>query len=209
MPGADGALTAASLLPRIYRRLANGLIAPLQPREPELQVVIADLDARPLRCNRKVDPLAFFPPFCKALAGFGIGSRFARDAEGVEKAIARHRGKMILINLVDEDRDDLGKYDLPDGLLGEFSAIFNSHGLAGMLRDKRRTSDHLASCGVNMPRPAAAGGKAFILPRTGSGHGAIVADGPGWPDDASHSTEFIDTRGRFKGRLYYTSLQLM
>jgi len=80
MPGADGALTAASLLPRIYCRLANGLIAPLQPREPELQVVIADLDARPLRYNRKVGPLAFFPPFCKALAGFGIGSRFAHDA---------------------------------------------------------------------------------------------------------------------------------
>jgi len=115
-----------------------------------------------------------------------------------------------LISLVDEDRHELGKYDLPNGLLGEFAAIFNSCSLVRILRDKRKTNDYLTSAGMQKPGwGAGRGKKVFSLPRTGYGHAARLADYAVQLDDASYSAEFIDTKVRFKDRLYYTSLRLM
>ena len=205
----DSSYSVSSLLPKCYCRLANRLIAPFQPREPELRVIVADLDAKQLRYNRKVDALAFFPPFCKVLAQYGIGSRFVHDVGGMEQAVGQRDCKAVLVSLVDEDRSDLGRYDLPGELLGRFLAVFNSRGIAGILRDRRLTNEYLSSHGVRMPGCDATGGRVFSLPRTGYGHGAAVPDEVGESNDASYDTEFIDTRVRFRGRSYYTSLRLM
>ena len=196
-------------LPKYYFWLANKLIQPFQPKEINTLVLIADLDAEPLRYKRKVDPLGFFPPFCRVLARYGIGSKFVHDIKGIEQAAQQSNHKSILINLVDEDKPDISKYDFPGDLSKEFRAVFNSYSVARIVSDKMRTNDYLSTHGIAMPRCNSAGADIFSLPKTGYGHTAAVVDDIESADADKYNTEFIDTRVQFQGKHYYTSLRLM
>jgi len=103
--------------------------------------------------------------------------RFARRWPAMAAARARHRGRREGGRPASgkggagpsgrEGHGDLGRHDLPHGLLGGFSAVFNPHGLAKVLGDKRSTNDHLSARGIRMPGRAEPGKPAFSLPRQG------------------------------------------
>ena len=159
----------------------------------------------------KVDPNYFFPPFCNVLGQCGIGSIYVNDMVGLERELkASGEVPTILLDLVNEDYDDLGVYDIPDALNSQPDAIFNSRRIAKIIGDKKETNVFLSRNGISMPSLSGLESKKiFSIARSGSEEAAFVYEGVGEIDDARYNAEFIDTRMEFEGVVYYTTVRLM
>ncbi len=98
------------------------------------------LGPRGLKTRGKVKARRFFPPFCRVLGQCGIASAYIGDHESLRRELCLADGlPHVLVNLVNEDLEDLEPYKIPNDLLQHVTAAFNSHEIAGIIRDKKET----------------------------------------------------------------------
>ena len=116
----------------------------------------------------------------------------------------------VLISLIHETYDDLDEYDIPEDLLKQANAIFNSHRTAGIIRDKRKANETLSRQGIMMPSLRIdEGKKIFSNARVGTGENAFVLEKLQEIDDGRYNAEFIDTRIPFENSVYFTCVRLV
>ena len=191
----------------------NHRIVVHQPTKPRARVVIAAMGPDGLRTRGKVSPRLFFPPFCYTLGQHGIGSIYVNNIANLERELLLYEGMpTVLIDLVNEDWGDLDAYHIPSALSSQLSAVFNSRRVAEVIRDKRQANVFLSASGVPMPGMACRmkrDRKIFSNARTGSHERVVVYDNSNEVDRDRYNTEFIDTRIRYGGHVYYTTVRLM
>ena len=116
----------------------------------------------------------------------------------------------VLISLIHETYDDLDEYDIPEDLLKQANAIFNSHRTAGIIRDKRKANETLSRQGIMMPSLRIdEGKKIFSNARVGTGENAFVLEKLQDVDDGRYNAELIDTRIPFENSVYFTCVRLV
>ena len=116
----------------------------------------------------------------------------------------------VLISLIHETYDDLDEYDIPEDLLKQANAIFNSHRTAGIIRDKRKANETLSRQGIMMPSlKIDEGKKIFSNARVGTGENAFVLEKLQDVDDGRYNAELIDTRIPFENSVYFTCVRLV
>ncbi len=194
--------------------IANKIIGRLQPENPQLKVLIADLYSHPLRNRNKVDAAKFFPSFCKVLSQNGIGSIFVYDVVSMERNLLGSGGRNILINLIAEGRDN-NAYNVSSCVLKNFDFVFNPYNLAQIVGSREVTNRYLSSRGVSVPSSDrrstynTTGRRVFSMRKTGYPNTAIILDSSDEADNENYNTEFIDTRIQFGDKIYYTSVRIM
>lgn len=190
---------------------ANDRILEFQPANARAKIVIAAMGPNGLNTRGKVRPNRFFPYFCRVLAQYGIGSIYVKDMVGVDRELLSSKGiPVILIDLVNEDYDDVDAHDIPDGLAGKPTTVFNSRSIARILRDKTKTNVLFSRNNVPMPRLAGPGSnKIFSNARVGSGEEVLLYDDLELACGDRHNVEFVDTTIRVGDNSYYTSVRLM
>lgn len=164
-----------------------------------------------LNTRGKVKPGNFFPSFCRVLGQSGIGSVYANDMAGLERELQTPGGMpTILVDLVNETYDDLDAYDIPGALGSPPGAVFNSRRIAKIIGDKKEANAVLSRTDVPMPSIAGLKNKKiFSNARFGSQEAVFVQDDASEIDENRYNVEFVDTRVRFRGSVYYTVIRLM
>ncbi len=166
---------------------------------------------RGLRARGKVKSRRFFPPFCSVLGQCGIASVYIGDQASLERELCLADGlPHVLVNLVNEDQDDLELYKIPTDLLRNITAAFNSHEIAGIIRDKKKTNlffseNHISVPGRNLDERT----DVFSNARFGTNAGAFIVDNLQELDEERYNTQFIDTTVPFKDSVYFTCIRLM
>lgn len=169
------------------------------------------LGPRGLKTRGKVKARRFFPPFCRVLGQCGIASAYIGDHESLRRELCLADGlPHVLVNLVNEDLEDLEPYKIPNDLLQHVTAAFNSHEIAGIIRDKKETNlffseHHISVPGHNLDERT----NVFSNARFGTGARACIVDNSQELDEERYNTQFIDTTVRFKESVYFTCIRLM
>ena len=194
---------------RLWRE--NDRIRDCQPAKARARVVMVAMGKDGLRSRGKVTPKLFFPAFCRSIAQCGIGSAYVNDVHGLKQELLLSDAvPTILIDLINEDFDDVVNEDIPQELLQGVRAVFNSRRIARIVRDKEAANRFLSENHVPMPR---LGGlenrRVFSNARLGSKEGVAVHHGVDDLDGDRYNTEFVDTRVRYEGKVYFTSIRLM
>lgn len=169
------------------------------------------LGSRGLRARGKVKSRRFFPPFCSVLRQHGIASAYIGDHESLKRELCLTDGlPHVLVNLVNEDRDDIEPYKLPNDLLQNVTAVFNPHKIAGLIRDKKETNQFFSEHKISVPgRNPDERTNVFSNSRFGTGARAFIIDNSRELDEERYNTQFIDTTVRFKESVYFTCIRLM
>ncbi len=167
--------------------------------------------ARGLKSRGKVKARRFFPPFCRVLGQCEIASAYIGDFASLERELCLADGRpVVLINLVNEDRDDLEPYKIPSDLLQNVTAIFNSHRNAGIIRDKREANLFFSEHNISMPgHNLDESTNIFSNARFGTNAGAFIVNNLQKLDKERYNTQFIDTTVEFKDSAYFTCIRLV
>ena len=194
---------------RVWRE--NDRIRECQPAKARAKVVMVAMGEDGLRPRGKVVPKLFFPAFCRRIARCGVGSAFAHDIRGLKRELLLSDVvPTILIDLINEDLDDVVNDDIPQELCQGARAVFNSRRIARIVRDKEVTNTFLSENNVPMPQLDNLENRmVFSNARLGSEEGVTVHHGTDDLDGSRYNTEFVDTRIRFEGKVYFTSIRLM
>lgn len=194
---------------RLWRR--NDRILEFQPAVAGAKVIITAMGSDGFKTYGKVNSNHFFPSFCSVLCQCGIGLVYVNDMASLERELQASRGMpTILLDLVNEDDDDLGAYDIPDALDNQPNVVFNSRRIAKVIGDKKETNAFLSRNGISMPNLAdLENRKIFSNARSGSQQAVLVYENAGGIDDTRYNAEFIDTRIEFGGVVHYTAVRLM
>ncbi len=189
----------------------NFRIRKFQPSNVRGKILILALGSRGLRARGKVKSRRFFPPFCSALGQRGIASAYIGDHESLNRELCLADGlPLVLVNLVNEDRDDLEPYKFPNDLLQNVTAVFNFHGIAEIIRDKKEANLFFSEHDISVPgRTFDQRTSVFSNSRFGSASRAFIVDNLQELDGERYNTQFIDTTVRFKESVYYTCIRLM
>lgn len=189
----------------------NSLIAEFAPERKKGEVIILAMGPRARPDSGKIsNPEKFFPSFCKVLAQCGISSVYVHGMDGLEDLLSKQGStSTILINLIHELYDNLDDYELPNRILQNTSAVFNSCPTARIIRDKRRTNLFLSNEGVPMPILDPENEKIFSNARIGTNERVIISDTSGVSDKNRYNTKFIDTQIKFEQKIYYTCIRLV
>ena len=116
----------------------------------------------------------------------------------------------ILVNLVNELYDDLDAYDIPKSFLEQTNAVFNSHGIAKIIRDKEEANRFFSQHNISMPgQNLDERTNVFSNARIGSGERAFIVDNLQELDKERYNTEFIDTTIQFRESVYFTCIRLV
>ena len=161
--------------------------------------------------SRKVATESVLPPFCRMLGQCGIATSCITDFRSLGQELEISEGvPTVLISLIHETYDDLDEYDIPEDLLKQANAIFNSHRTAGIIRDKRKANETLSRQGIMMPSLRIdEGKKIFSNARVGTGENAFVLEKLQEIDDGRYNAELIDTRVPFENSVYFTCVRLV
>ncbi|MYH02835.1 MAG: hypothetical protein F4142_09750 [Nitrospira sp. SB0675_bin_23] len=166
---------------------------------------------RGLRSRGKVKSRRFFPPFCRVLGQYGIASAYIGDPESLKRELCLADGlPHVLVNLVNEDRDDIEPYNFPNDLLKNVTAVFNSHRIAEIIRDKKKTNLFFSGHDISVPgyNPDERT-NVFSNSRFGSASRAFIVDNLQELDEERYNTQFIDTTVCLKESVYFTCIRLM
>ena len=191
--------------------MENCRIRQFQPKNVRGKIVILALGSRGLRTRGKVTSRRFFPPFCRVLGECGIASSYIGDYETLERELCLSNGlPTVLVNLVNEDFDDLESYKIPNDSLQNVTAVFNSHGVAAIIRDKKEANLFFSEHNINVPRQNLdEGTKVFSNARVGSGERAFIVENLQELDKGRYNTKFIDTTVQFRESVYFTCIRLV
>ncbi|MDE0405207.1 MAG: hypothetical protein OXI53_07820 [Nitrospira sp.] len=167
--------------------------------------------SRGLRARGKVKSRRFFPPFCRVLGQCGIASVYIGDYESLERELCLANNlPLVLVNLVNEDRDDIKPYRFPNDLLRNVTAVFNPHNIAGLVRDKKEANQFFFKHNISVPDHSPdERTNVFSNSRFGTGARAFIIDNFQELDGERYNTQFIDTTVRFKESVYFTCIRLM
>ena len=189
----------------------NLRIQKFQPFSARGKILILALGPRGLRARGKVKSRRFFPPFCSVLGQCGIASAYIGDFKSLERELCLADGlPLVLVNLINEDQDDLEPYKIPNDLLQNVTAIFNSHKNAGIIRDKKEANLFFSEHNVSVPgRNLDESTNVFSNARFGTNAGAFIVDNSQKLDGERYNTQFIDTTVQFGESVYYTCVRLM
>ncbi len=191
--------------------MQNYRIRKVQPVNVRGKLLILALGPRGLRSRGKVKSRRFFPPFCRVLGQRGIASAYIGDHESLKRELCLADGlPLVLVNLVNEDRDDIELYNFPNDLLQNVTAVFNPHEIAEIIRDKEETnlffSEHkIAVPECNLDKKT----NVFSNARFGSGTSACIVNNLWELDEERYNTKFIDTTVQFRKSVYFTSIRLV
>ena len=182
----------------------------IQPVTPRAKLVIAALGPYRLKTRGKVNVRTFFPSFCRTMAQHGISCVYVKDLESLENQLSEsHRMPTIVINLVHEIFD-FGAYEATDSMRHRMSALFNSHRIARVIRDKEQTNAFFSQNKIPVPScDIERGRKVFSNAKVGTHAPVFVSDDIQNLDDARYNVQYIDTRQKFNGSEYHTSIRLM
>ena len=182
-----------------------------QPSKIRGKAIICALGAYGLKNRGKLQPNLFLPPFCRTLGQCGIATSCITDFRSLGQELEISEGvPTVLISLIHETYDDLDEYDIPEDLLKQANAIFNSHRTAGIIRDKRKANETLSRQGIMMPSLRIdEGKKIFSNARVGTGENAFVLEKLQEIDDGRYNAELIDTRVPFENSVYFTCVRLV
>ena len=203
------------VFPQKYRNRhwkKNLPIRRFQPSKIRGKAIICALGAYGLKNRGKLQPNLFLPPFCRMLGQCGIATSCITDFRSLGQELEISEGvPTVLISLMNETFDELDEYDVPEDLLKQANAMFNSHRTAGIIRDKRKANETLSRQGIMMPslRIADEGKKIFSNARVGSGENAFVLEKLQDVDDGRYNAELIDTRIPFENSVYFTCVRLV
>lgn len=169
------------------------------------------LGSRALRARGKVKSRRFFPPFCRVLGQYGIASVYLGNYASLERELGLANNlPLVLVNLVNEDRDDIEPYKFPNDLLQNVTAIFNPHKIAGLVRDKKEANLFFFKHNISVPdHNPDKRTDVFSNSRFGTGARAFIIDNLQELDEERYNTQFIDTTVRFKESVYFTCIRLM
>ena len=189
----------------------NYRIRTIQPLNVRGKILILALGPRGLRPRGKVKARRFFPPFCRVLGQCGIASAYVCDFESLERELCLADGMpTILVNLVNELYDDLDAYDIPKSFLEQTNAVFNSHGIAKIIRDKEEANRFFSQHNISMPgQNLDERTNVFSNARIGSGERAFIVENLQELDEERYNTEFIDTTIQFRESVYFTCIRLV
>ena len=191
--------------------IQNYRIRKVQPLTVKGKILMLAFGPRGLRARGKVKSRRFFPPFCRVLGQCGIASAYIGDHESLERELCLADGPpRILVNLVNEDRDDLEPYKIPNDLLQNVTAVINSHKIAGIIRDKKAANlffseHHISVPGHNLDERT----NVFSNARFGTGASAFIVDNLQELDEERYNTQFIDTTVQFRESVYFTCIRLV
>ncbi len=189
----------------------NYRIGKFQPLHVRGKIIILALGSRGLRTRGKVKSRRFFPPFCRALGQCGIASAYVCDFESLERELCLSNGlPTVLVNLVNELYDDLDAYDIPKSFLEQTNAVFNSHGIAKIVRDKKEANLFFSEHNISMPgHNLDERTNVFSNARFGTGARAFIVDNLQGLDEERYNTQFIDTTVQFRESVYFTCIRLV
>ena len=189
----------------------NYRIRTIQPLNVRGKILILAFGPRGLRPRGKVESRRFFPPFCRVLGQCGIASAYVGDYESLERALCLADGlPTVLVNLLNEDFDDLESYKIPNDLLQNVTAVFNSHRIAGIIRDKKEANRFFSEHNISMPEHNLdERTNVFSNARIGSGARAFIVDNLQELDEERYNTQFIDTTVQFRKSVYFTCIRLV
>ncbi len=189
----------------------NRRIRTMQPLNVRGKILILALGSRGVRPRGKVTSRRFFPPFCRVLGQCGIASVYVGDCESLERELCLSSGlPTVLVSLINEDFDDPESYKIPNELLQKVTAVFNSHRIARIIRDKKVANSFFSEHNISMPRQNLdERTHVFSNARIGSGATAFVVDNLKELDEERYNTQFIDTTVQFRGSAYFTCIRLV
>ena len=189
----------------------NYRIRTIQPLNVRGKILILAFGPRGLRPRGKVESRRFFPPFCRVLGQCGIASAYVGDYESLERALCLADGlPTVLVNLLNEDFDDLESYKIPNDLLQNVTAVFNSHRIAGIIRDKKEANRFFSEHNISMPEHNLdERTNVFSNARIGSGARAFIVDNLQELDEERYNAQFIDTTVQFRESVYFTCIRLV
>ncbi len=191
--------------------IQNYRIRKVQPLHARAKILILAFGPRGLRARGKVKSRRFFPPFCNVLGQCGIASTYIGDHKNLERELCLADGlPTILVNLVNEDRDDLEPYKFPNDLLRNVTAVFNPHKIAGIIRDKKEANLFFSEHNISVPaHNLDKKTNVFSNSRFGTGARAFIIDDLQELNEERYNAQFIDTTVRFKESVYFTCIRLM
>ena len=174
-------------------------------------MLILALGSRGLRTRGKVESRRFFPPFCRVLGQCGIASAYIGDYESLERELCLADGlPIVLVNLVNELFDDLESYKIPNELLQNVTAVFNSHKIAEIIRDKKEANLFFSEHNISMPGyNLDERTNVFSNARFGTGARTFIVDNLQKLDEERYNTQFIDTTVQFRESVYFTCIRLV
>ena len=191
--------------------IQNYRIRKVQPLTVKGKILMLAFGPRGLRPRGKVKSRRFFPPFCRVLGQCGIASAYIGDYESLERELCLADGlPTVLVNLVNELYDDLDAYDIPKSFLEQTNAVFNSHGIAKIVRDKKEANLFFSEHNISMPgHNLDERTNVFSNARFGTGARAFIVDNLQGLDEERYNTQFIDTTVQFRESVYFTCIRLV
>ena len=198
-----------AVLRRIKKKIFGGTYhrAPRVP-QPEIErgrVIFTGFSTNGFAGHSKVRPVEFFPPFCSILAEQGIAARFVKTPLQLKKALTE---ESCVIHVYGEDHV---RIDTPEVLAVQGAArlVFNDARLGPILARKDVSNRFLTEHGISMPSMKFNTGPVFSNSLMGTGTDVELLETGGLAKTDRYNTKFIDTRVRYKNRLYYTSVRLL
>ena len=193
--------------PSGFRSIQEALQAILaaNPAAERARVVFTAFNGNNLDGPGKMQALAFLPVFCNALATHGIASHFVTTPHALRAAAGP---RTIVVHIYREVGSDLPAAEIEAAQQG--CLVFNTPHIGSLIADKLATSRLLTQNDLPAVK-LATGDEPYIFSNAIDASGAqtwLVKGGTAL-ESGRYNTEFIDTRTRFQGTSYFTTVRLL